>query len=143
MRRPILRAVDPAQLKEEDRPKLADLLKQADQAIATSDKSGAAMDHAKAAMDAGNLAEAARGYESVAGCCSTRPDQGERQDSTGGTSKGEAEGDGAAVEKQLLGAAVASYDAGRLDESQNALNTIEASGCDLGDDSAKVSKYRS
>lgn len=138
----VLLEIDPAQLPEAERVKRDDLIKQTDLALAKSAPSTETFDSAKAALDAGQLAQANKLYEAVASSPNATPELKQNARIQLELVK-QKQKDKAPSMKALLKDAIAAYDAGRLDDAQNALNTIAASGSDLGwADNGKPAKYQ-
>lgn len=133
----ILLEIDPAQLPEDQRGKLTKLLADTDTALSKSDVSSSAFDAAQKNLDDGKLVDAAKGFEAIANDASAAPAVKEKAKIQLTLVK-EKQKAAAPQMKALLAEAEGLYDAGKLDEAQNALNTIEATGADLGwQDNAK------
>jgi len=134
----ILTDIDPAQLPEEQRARRADLLARADaallQALAPNERSASA----KADADAGRLASAAAKYQSVINDSASA--EAVKQDAQVQLALvKQKQADQVPAMKQLLDQAQALYDQNKLDDAQNALDTVMAVGADLGwDNNSRV-----
>ena len=142
----VLQDVDPAQLPEEQRGQLAQLKLQVDSAMAASSSSSTAFDNGKAALESGQLAQAAKLFSSVVDSPNA-PANLKQNASIQLALVREKQKEKAPAMKALLVDAQKAFDEGRLDEAQNALYTIEATGfapgSDLGwQDSAKPAQLQ-
>ena len=133
----VLLEIDPAQLPEDQRNQLTELIKNTDLALSKASNSNATFDAAQAAMDSDKLAQSARLFQTVTEDATASADLKEKAKIQLALVK-EKQAAKAPAMRELLKDAQGLYDAGKLDESQNAVNTIKAVGADLGwQDNAK------
>ncbi|HVS71216.1 MAG TPA: hypothetical protein VHQ47_08175 [Phycisphaerae bacterium] len=127
----ILLDIDPAQLPEDQRAKLTDLLKNTDMQIAKGASPSASYDDAQAALDAGKYGQAISGFQAVIDSKDAPADVKDKAKIQLALAQKQA-ADKAPQMKALLNQAEDLYNQGKLDDSQNALNTVRDSGVDLG-----------
>ncbi len=133
----ILTDIDPAQLPEDQRAKLSDLVTKTDVALAQAMGPNGALDAAQANLDADKLAAAATGFQAIIDSPNAPADVKEKAKIQLALVK-QKQADKAPAMKELLAQAQSLYDQGKLDEAQNALNTVQTVGADLGwDNNAK------
>jgi hypothetical protein len=134
----ILTDVDPAQLPEDQRARRADLLARADAALLQAMAPNERAASAKADADAGRLAAAAAKYQSVMDDSASAP--AVKQDAAVQLALvKQKQADKVPAMKQLLDQAQGLYDQNKLDDAQNALDTVVAVGADLGwDNNSRV-----
>jgi len=127
----ILVDIDPAQLPEDLRAKRAELIRNSDVEIAKASGPNGKLDAAEADLGAGKLASAAAGFQAII-------DDPAVPASVKDTAKiqlalvHDRQAAQAPAMKELLKQAEELYLAGKLDEAQNAITTIQATGSDLG-----------
>lgn len=138
----VLLDIDPTQLTDTQRTEREELLKQTDLALAKAAPSNETFDSAKAALDTGKLSQARHLYEAVAKSPNATPELKQNARIQLELVK-EKQKEQAPAMKALLKDAIKAYDEGRLDDAQNAINTINTTGSDLGIwDSGKPAKYQ-
>ncbi len=138
----LLLDIDPAQLPEDQRAKLTDLLKNSDVELAKSQGANGAFDAAQANLDGDKLAAAATGFQAVIDDGSASSDLKDKAKIQLTLVK-EKQAAKAPQMKELLAQADSLYQAGKLDEAQDAVNTVIASGSDLGwQDNAKPAQLQ-
>jgi general secretion pathway protein D len=138
----ILVDIDPAQLPEDLRAKRADLLKNVDMALAKSSGPNAAFDAAEANLEADKYAAAASGFQALIDDPAT-PAQVKTDSQIKLAVVKDKQTAKAPQMKELLKQAENLYKQGKLDEAQNALTTIQATGSDLGwQDNAKPAQLQ-
>jgi type II secretory pathway component GspD/PulD (secretin) len=126
----LLLDIDPAQLPEDQRTKLNDLLKNTDIQIAKSSTSGG-FDEAQAALDADHYAAAAQGFQGVLDSPSAPQDVKDKAKIQLALVR-QKQAEKVPQMRELLNQAESLYNEGKLDEAQNALNTVQNTGADLG-----------
>ena len=127
----VLTDIDPAQLPENQRARLADLVRQTDVGLSQAMGPNARLDAAQQDLDADRLAAASAKFQAVADDTSAPADVRENAKIKLALVKQKQ------VEKipqmrELLNQAEALYAQGKLDEAQNALNGVAAVGGSLG-----------
>jgi len=127
----ILNDIDPAQLREDLRAKRATLLTQTDVALAQSMGPNGRFDSAQQDMDAGKLASAASKFQALADDATTPTDVRQKSATQLALVK-QQQAARADDMKKLLDQAEGLYNTGKIDDAQNALNTVEMVGADLG-----------
>jgi general secretion pathway protein D len=133
--------VDPAQLPEDLRAKRADLIKNADLELAKASPNGA-LDAAQADMDGDKLAAAAKGFQAIIDDANAPADAKDKAKLQLALVK-EKQAAKAPAMRELLKQAEGLVRDGKLDEAENALTTIEATGADLGwQDAQRPKKLR-
>jgi type II secretory pathway component GspD/PulD (secretin) len=133
----VLLDIDPAQLPEDQRTKLTDLMKNTDVELAKSQGANGSFDSAQANLDGDKLAAAASGFQGVIDDTTASSDLKDKAKIQLALVK-QKQADKAPQMKELLAQADALYQAGKLDEAQNAVGTVIATGSDLGwQDNAK------
>ncbi|HUO08550.1 MAG TPA: hypothetical protein VM008_09650 [Phycisphaerae bacterium] len=138
----VLLDIDPAQLPEDQRTKLADLIKNTDVALSKAQGASATFDQAQADLDAGKLVAANAAFQNVIDDTTASADLKDKAKIQQALVK-KVQADKAPQMKELLAQAQNLFDAGKLDEAQNAVNTILATGSDLGwQDNAKPAQLQ-
>ncbi len=138
----VLLDIDPAQLPEDQRTKLADLIKNTDVALSKAQGASAAFDQAQSDLDAQKLVAANAGFQGVIDDPTASPDLKDKAKIQQALVKKE-QADKAPQMKELLSQAEGLYDQGKLDEAQSAVNTVLATGSDLGwQDNAKPAQLQ-
>ena len=138
----VLLDIDPAQLPEDQRTKLADLIKNTDVALSKAQGASASFDQAQADLDSGKLVAANAGYQGVIDDPTASGDLKDKAKIQQALVKKE-QADKAPQMKELLAQAQGLYDQGKLDEAQSAVNTVLATGSDLGwQDNAKPAQLQ-
>ena len=138
----VLLDIDPAQLPEDQRTKLTDLMKNTDVELAKSQGANGTFDGAQANLDGDKLAAAASGFQSVIDDTTASSDLKDKAKIQLALVK-QKQADKAPQMKELLAQADSLYQAGKLDEAQNALATVVATGSDLGwQDNAKPAQLQ-
>jgi type II secretory pathway component GspD/PulD (secretin) len=133
----VLLDIDPTQLPEDQRATLTELLKNTDTELSKAQGSNGPFDAAQANLDADKLAAAATGFQAVIDDGSASSDLKDKAKIQLALVR-QKQADKAPQMKELLAQAQGLYDQGKLDESQNAVDTVVASGSDLGwQDNAK------
>jgi type II secretory pathway component GspD/PulD (secretin) len=139
----ILSNIDPAQLPEDQRSKLSQLVQRTDQALAKAAGPNGAFNSAQESLDADKLAAAAKGFQAIVDDASAPADVKEKAEIQLALVK-QKQASRAPQMKELLAQAQSLYDQGKLDEAQNALDTIQTVGADLGwDNNPKVPQLES
>jgi Flp pilus assembly secretin CpaC len=126
----LLLDIDPAQLPEDQRSKLNELLKNTDMEIAKSSTSGG-FDEAQAALDKDHYAEAAQGFQGVLDNPSAPQDVKDKAKIQLALVR-QKQAEKVPQMRELLNQAESLYNEGKLDEAQNALATVQNTGADLG-----------
>ncbi|MGN6367331.1 MAG: hypothetical protein ACTHN5_03630 [Phycisphaerae bacterium] len=138
----VLLDIDPAQLPEDQRTKLADLIKNTDMALSKAQGASAAFDQAQSDLDAGKLVAAKAGFQGVIDDPTASGDLKDKAKIQQALVKKE-QADKAPQMKELLSQAESLYGEGKLDEAQSAVNTVLATGSDLGwQDNAKPAQLQ-
>ncbi len=138
----VLLDIDPAQLPEDQRTKLTDLLKNTDVELAKAQGANGTFDGAQANLDGDKLAAAATGFQSVIDDSTASSDLKDKAKIQLALVK-QKQADKAPQMKELLAQAESLYQAGKLDEAQNAVATVIATGSDLGwQDNAKPAQLQ-
>jgi type II secretory pathway component GspD/PulD (secretin) len=138
----VLLDIDPAQLPEDQRTKLADLIKNTDVALSKAQGASATFDQAQTDLDSGKLVAANAGFQNVIDDSTASSDLKDKAKIQQALVKKE-QADKAPQMKELLTQAQGLYDAGKLDEAQSAVNTVLATGSDLGwQDNAKPAQLQ-
>lgn len=127
----ILLDIDPAQLPEDQRAKLTDLLKNTDIQISKGAAPSASYDDAQAALSDGKYGQAIAGFQAVIDSKDTPADVKDKAKIQLALAQKQA-ADKAPQMKALLNQAEDLYNQGKLDDAQNALTTVRDSGVDLG-----------
>ncbi len=138
----VLLDIDPAQLPEDQRGKLTDLTKNIDTELAKAQGANGGFDAAQANLDGDKLAAAATGFQGVIDDPTASSDLKDKAKIQLALVK-QKQADKAPQMKELLTQAQSLYDAGKLDEAQNAVGTVIATGSDLGwQDNAKPAQLQ-
>ena len=127
----ILMDINPALLSEDQRARRQDLLTKTDQALSAAMGPNQRLDDAQQDMDAGRLANASMKFQAIAADSSTPADVKDKANIQLALVK-QKQAEQAPAMKQLLDQAQSLYDQGKLDDSQDALNKVQAVGADLG-----------
>ncbi len=138
----ILLDIDPTQLPEDQRATLTALLKNTDTELSKAQGSNGPFDAAQANLDGDKLAAAAIGFQSVIDDSNAPSDLKDKAKIQLALVR-QKQADKAPQMKELLAQAQGLYDQGKLDEAQNAVDTVVASGSDLGwQDNAKPAQLQ-
>lgn len=140
----VLGDIAASDLPEDQRARLAKLTVEVDAALAKSVKTSDAFDNAKAAMEAGQLAHAAKLFSAVA-ASPDAPAQVKKNATLQLALVREKQKEKAPAMRALLAEVPGAISAGRLDEAANALYQIESVGAEatLGPkDEGKIALYR-